>query len=278
MTLTVGKYNTLIVKEIKAAQVKLAALDGEEVSVKKALFREEPALGEHLDLFVYSDNDGKITVSPFQPNALAGEFAYMKVVSETKLGAFMDWGIEKDLLVPFSRQKERMREGMTYLIYVIADEETGRLVGTSKVDEYLQNDVMKLNDGDRVNLLICDTSDIGVNVIVNNKHRGLLYKNEIFKRIKRGDRTKGYIKKVREDGKLDVSLQEQGYDEVFKESLKVLGKLKEEGGFLPLNDKTEAATIYKVLQMSKKTFKKAIGALYKERKISIEDNGIRLSE
>jgi uncharacterized protein len=276
MALSVGKYNTFLIKNISGPAIKLQGVEGEELTVKKAAFREDLAVGDELHLFVYTDNEGGIVASAAEPNAVVGEFAYMKVVSETKLGAFLNWGIEKDLLVPFSRQKERMREGFFYLVYVLLDEQTGRVVGSSKIDEFLQNDEIKVTEGDRVSVLICDHSDLGYNVIVNNIHRGLIYKNEVFKRIKRGDRIKGFIKKVREDGKLDVSLTEQGYDEVFSESMKILNKLKEEGGFLPLNDKTEPEKIYKIMQMSKKTFKKAIGALYKNRKITIDDRGIKL--
>jgi uncharacterized protein len=278
MAIEIGKLNLLTVLDVRAANIVLTCDDGQQVMLKKRELRDVPERGSQMEVFVFTDNEGKIWGTTMRPVAELGQCAYMKVIEETKIGAFLNWGIEKDLFVPFSQQKERMREGFTYLVYILFNEDASRIIGSSKIEQFIQNENLSVKEGKEVNLLICEKSDLGVNVIVEDKHWGLLYKNEIFQKIKKGDRVKGFIKKVREDGKLDVSLQEQGYDEVFSASMKILGKLKEEGPFLPLNDKSEPGQIYNMLEMSKKIFKKAIGALYKDRKITIEDSGIRIAK
>jgi uncharacterized protein len=278
MSIEIGKFNLLTVKEVRSAKVVMASDEGEEVIINKKNLSKEPERGDELNVFVYTDQEGNLTGTTSKPYAEVGEFAFMRVLEETTIGAFMDWGIEKDLYVPFSQQRDKMKQGFNYLIYVHFDEETGRIIGSSKVSQFIDNEAPKLKEGDEVNILICDQTDLGTKVIVENKYWGLLYRNEIFQKLKKGERTRGYIKKIREEGKLDVSLQEQGYDEIFSATLKLLKKLKEEGGFLPLTDKTEPVEIYKSVQMSKKVFKKAVGALYKEKKIALVENGIKLIE
>jgi uncharacterized protein len=276
MPLKIGSLNTLKIKDIWTTLVKLVSEEGEEINLKKNEVEKAVKKGDSIDVFIYPDNDGRLIATTTIPIAMLNEFAFMRVIQETKIGAFLNWGLEKDLLVPFSRQKERMREGSLHLVYVTNDEETDRIVGTTKIESLLNNENLTVKEGEKVDILLCDRSDLGVTVIINNKHWGLLYNNEIFKRINKGEKVKGFVKKIREDGKIDVSLQEQGYDEVLNASKLVFDKLNEEGGFLPVNDKTEPDVIYHLFQMSKKIFKKALGKLYKDRKIEIEDNGIRL--
>ncbi len=278
MSIEIGKFNLLMVKEVKAAKVIMVSDEGEEVPISKKGLLQEPERGDELNIFVFINQEGNLAGTASKPHAEVGEFTYMKVLEETTIGAFLDWGIEKDLYVPFSQQRDKMKQGYNYLVYIYFDEESGKIVGSSKVSQFINNEDLKVKEGSEVNLLICEQTDLGTKVIVNNKHWGLLYRNEIFQKIRKGDRVKGFIKKIREEGKLDVSLQEQGYDEIFSASLKLLKKLKEEGGFLPLTDKTEPQLIYQSLQMSKKVFKKAVGTLYKEKKIELVENGIKLTE
>jgi uncharacterized protein len=278
MALKVGRINKLVVKDVWTTIVKLASEEGEEVKIKNSDLNKNVQKGDAIEVFVYSDTDGSLNATTTRPLAMLGEFAFLRVVQETKIGAFVNWGLEKDLLVPFSRQKERMREGSLHLVFVTEDEDTGRIIGTTKIENLINNENVSLTEGEKVDLLLCDKSDLGVSVIVNNKHWGLLYNNEIFKRINKGEKHQGFVKKIREDGKIDVSLQEQGYDEVRSACNIVIGKLREEGGFMQVTDKTEPEVIYHLFQMSKKIFKKALGALYKERKIELEEKGIKLKQ
>lgn len=275
MSIEIGKYHLLNIRKETGIDF-IFEEEGESIKLPKKDLRNNLKVGDEVNVFIYTDLNGKLVATISKPFAMVGECAYMEVKEESSIGAFMYWGIEKDLLVPFSQQKDTMREGNSYLVYVYIDEQTGRITGTSKLKRYINNEELTVKEGEKVDLLICHNTDLGTQVIVNNKHWGLLYKNEIFQKIKRGDKLKGYIKKIREEGKLDVSLQEQSYDEAISASLKILKRLKEQQGFLPITDKTDPSIIYDELQMSKKTFKKAIGALFKERRIMLEDKGIRL--
>lgn len=275
MPLDLGKLNLLTVAAIEDGVVQLASSDDETISLRKKELKKEVNEGDEVEVFIYSDAKGEPVATLKRPFAQVGEAAYLKVKQESSIGAFLDWGIEKDLFVPFNQQKDKMKEGGVYLVFVFIDDETNRITGSSKVNSFIYNDDLELKEGDAVNILICDETDLGIKVIVENKYWGVLYRNEIFQPIKKGDKTKGFIKKVREDGKLDVTLQEQGYDETFTASLKIQKLLKDAGGFINLTDKSDPEAIYQALQMSKKTFKKAIGLLYKERKITIESNGIK---
>ena len=196
----------------------------------------------------------------------------------TEFGAFMKWGLDKHLLVPFSQQKEKMVKGESYIVYLYHDQMTDRLVGSSKIHPFLETENLTVKEGEEVDLLICNATPIGVNVIINNIHAGLIYQNEIFQNIKRGDRIKGYIKLIREDGKIDVSLQKQGYLNAIPDSAQlILERIKTQEGFLNLTDKSAPNEIYRQLQMSKKAFKKAVGALYKQKLIRLEKDGIYLN-
>ena len=188
----------------------------------------------------------------------------------------MDWGLDKDLLVPYQEQVEAMREGQYYVVYLYLDPKTERLVASSRINSYLDNENLTVNEGDQVELIIWEMTDLGYNVIINQKHKGLLYQNEIFTQIKIGAYHKGYIYKVREDNKIDVRLQKTGYEIVEPSAKKILDILHDQGGFLPLHDKSDPEDIRDRLQMSKKTFKKAVGHLYKEQIIYLTDKGIYL--
>lgn len=235
-------------------------------------------IDDEIDVFVYTDSEDRLIATTLTPAIRLGEFAALQVVSVTKIGAFMDWGLEKDLFVPFREQNRPMRVGRWYVVYLYRDEETDRLVASSKINRFLNDEAgNELQEGQEVDLLVYEPTDLGMNVIINNRYRGLLYANEVFQRVYPGDRLTGYIKRIREDRRIDVSLQQTGYQNIEPNAQRILDVLQERKGFLPLHDGSEPAAIYATLEMSKKTFKKAIGVLYRERKIRLEENGIYLA-
>jgi len=200
----------------------------------------------------------------------------LTVSQVTKFGAFLDWGLEKDLFVPFKEQKLKMREGNSYIVYLYNDEESDRLVASAKIFKYLSNEELTVKEGEQVNLLIAEPTDLGVNVIINNLHRGLIYRNEIFQNLELGDKLKGYIKKVRADNRLDVSLQAQGMQNIEPSAARVLAYLKMNQGYMTLTDKSRPEEIMAKMEMSKKSFKKALGSLYKQKLVRLEKNGTYL--
>ncbi|MCB0519123.1 MAG: GntR family transcriptional regulator [Lewinellaceae bacterium] len=229
-----------------------------------------------LKVFVFKDSEDRITATTMKPKIMLGEFALLQVRDVNNYGAFLDWGMDKDLLVPFKEQPGRMSPGNWYMVHLYLDRETERLVASGRYQKFLQKDNIDLRDGQQVNLLIDDRTDLGVNAIINHRYRGLLYENEIFEKINRGDLKKGYVKKVREDGKVDVTLQPLGYAKVEPNAVRILEQLRANKGFLPLTDKSDPEVIAEMLAMSKKTYKKAVGALYRERLVRLEPDGIYL--
>lgn len=205
------------------------------------------------------------------------EFALLEVKEMTQLGAFLDWGLEKDLMVPFSEQKVNMQTGRWYVVYLDLDEKTDRLYGSAKLDKFLEKENITVKEGDEVDLVVYHHSELGYSAIVNNLHNGLIYDNEVFQRLHVGQKLKGFVKLVRPDNKLDISLQPIGYEKAKEVNTDmILRLLKEDQGFLPFGDKSTPDEIYATFGISKKAFKKAIGALYREKQIVIEEEGIRL--
>lgn len=273
----IGDYNELeIVKEVDFG-VYLDSDDGEILLPTKYL-PENYRLGDVLNVFVYRDSEDRIIATTLKPFAKVGDFAALQVKQTSNYGAFLEWGLEKDLFVPFSNQRNKMEPGQTYVVYVYLDENSDRLVGTAKYDKYLKEDVSGLTEGEEVDLLVSGFSDLGIKVIINNQYGGILYKNEVFKKLNIGDTTKGYIRKIREDQKLDISLQKAGYAEVTDATQIVKQKLQEAGGRLYLSDKSTPEEIYSAVGMSKKTFKKAIGSLYREGYLKIEEDSVSLNQ
>jgi predicted RNA-binding protein (virulence factor B family) len=252
--------------------------EGEEILLPKRFVPGGVQENDELEVFIYHDSDNRLIATTQKPLAAAGEIALMKVVATTKQGAFMDWGLMKDLFVPVSKQESRMYEGEKYLIMVYLDEQTGRVAGTERINRFLSNDELTVKYLDPVDLLIYRETDIGYAVIINNKHIGLLHYNEVFRELNIGDKEKGFIKKIREDNKIDVSLGERGYKKVETETEKILRLLKENNGYLPYHDKSDPDEIYEFFGMSKKTFKMSTGALYKQRLIEFTSSGIKLIE
>lgn len=235
------------------------------------------AVGQEIEVFIYTDSEDRPIATTLTPHIMRDEFAPLPVVSVTNIGAFLDWGLEKDLLVPYREQSRPMEVGKWYVVYLYLDEETGRLVGSSKISRFLDmTEPGDLVEGDEVDLLVYETTDLGFNVIINDQYQGLLYRNEVFRPVVPGDRMPGYIKRVRDDHRIDVSLQLSGFQNVEPNAQRILDALKANKGFLPLTDHSDPQTIHEALEMSKKTFKKAIGVLYKERKIVLQPDGIAL--
>lgn len=274
----IGKYNTLkIVKDLDFG----VYLDGGnelEILLPARYVPKNVKPGDEVEVFIYHDNEGRIIATTAKPLAVVGEFKLMEVKSVNNIGAFLEWGLMKDLLVPFKEQKMPMREGKWYLVYVHQDHVTQRIVASARIDKYLDNVVPDYTPNQEVDLLVADETDIGYKVIINNLHWGLLYHNEVFRRLEKGEELKGYIKEVREDEKIDVSLTPLGYQKVEGIAGTILESLKAQGGFIAVHDKSEPDVIYSLFRCSKKAFKQAIGALYKQHYIILEEGGIRLAE
>lgn len=273
-----GKMNKLEVFRESPHGMYLMDDEGEEVLLPNKYVPTDVQIDDDIEVFVYLDSEERPVATTLTPKVMLHGFAALKVSDVSHVGAFMDWGLEKHLFVPFREQKGRMKVGEKHMIYMYLDEETDRLVGTSKYKKYLSNETLSVKEGQEVELLIGETTPLGHTAIVNQKHIGLIYKNEVFRKLAMGTTTKGFIKKIREDNKIDLSLQAIGYARVEPNAEKILEKLKWNNGYIRLNDKSEPAEIMEVFQMSKKTFKKAVGALYKQRLIVIENHGIRLVE
>lgn len=277
--INIGKHTTLdVVKEVDFG----VYLDGGpfgEILLPAKYVPEGTVPGDELRVFIYSDSEDRIIATTDEPKATAGKFAMMEVRQVNEYGAFLDWGIEgKDLMVPFREQRERMEEGKSYLVYVYLDERTDRIVASSKLNKFLELKGGDYEPNQEVQIIVADATDLGYRVIIDGQFWGMLYKNEIFKSIQPGDQIKAYIKNVREDGRIDVSLQLQGVQVAIDHgSAQVLSAIKNNNGFLPLTDKSAPDLIYQKLGMSKKAFKRAVGSLYKQRLISLEKGGLRLA-
>jgi uncharacterized protein len=273
--MNIGQYNTLIID--RETKVGLFLTDGkDDVLLPNKYIPNEYEIGEELIVFVYLDQEERPVATTLVPYILLNEFGWLRVNYVNQVGAFLDWGLEKDLFVPFKEQARPMEQGKRYLVYMYMDEKTNRLVASSKTNQFLNNEEITLEKNEEVDLIISHITDIGINVIINEKHKGLVYKDEAFVEVKTGQRCKGFIKTIRPDGKIDVSFQKLGYENIEPNAEKIISELRASRGFLRLNDNSDPEDIKTVLQMSKKTFKKAIGLLYKEKQIEIKEDGIYL--
>lgn len=274
----IGKYNTLKVVKSVSFGVYLDGGEGLEILLPLRYVPMDTKPGDEIEVFIYHDNEGRLIATTARPYATVGEFQFMEVKDVNDAGAFLDWGIMKDLLVPFREQRIPMKEGKWYLVYVRLDPVTKRIMASSRVDKFLDNTPPLYEYNEEVNLLVTDQTDLGYKVIINNQHWGLLYYDEVFQRLERGERLKGYIKEVREDDKIDVSLSPLGYQKVEGIADTVLKTLRQKGGYIAVHDKSDPDLIYSLFHCSKKAFKQAIGSLYKQRLIKLEDKGIRLCD
>lgn len=274
----IGKYNTLTI--LRSTNVGLFLGiddDSEAVLLPNKYVPRQFEIGDEIAVFIYLDHEERPVATTLEPYILLNEFALLRVNYTNKFGAFMDWGLEKDLFVPFKEQARPMEKGKRYLVFMYMDEKTNRLVASSKTNQFLSNENLTVEKGEEVDIIVSHITEIGINVIINEKHKGLIYANENYDdRIRTGDRTTAFIKLIRPDNKIDVSLEKLGYDKIEPNAQKILDELRASRGFLRLNDNSHPEDIKTVLQMSKKTFKKSIGALYKDKLIEIKDDGIYL--
>jgi predicted RNA-binding protein (virulence factor B family) len=254
-------------------------LDGGDLGELLLSLKELPEAyqtASKVEVFVYPDTADSLAVTIEKPLAEAGQFALLKVVSINAYGAFLDWGMERDLLVSFKDQHEAMLEGHSYIVYLYFDGEANRITATSKIERHLDEIPPPFSEGEQVELLIANRTDLGMNAIINNTHWGVLYADEIFDQVRYGQKTTGYIKKVREDDKIDLYLHKPGYGAVDGLSQKVLDYLKAHEGFMDITDKSSPEVIYNRFGVSKKKFKMALGSLYKKRLVRLEKEGVFL--
>ena len=270
-----GKVNKLKIARVEDQGYYLIDDKGEEVLLSAESIDGSHKEGEEIEVFIYKDKS--LIVSSKLPYVQMEQFENLKVTQVNELGALVDWGLDKDLLVPFDEQISEMKEGQYYVLFVYEDEETGVLRGSQRVDEFVFFDEVDVKRGDEVDLLLHRESDLGVNVIVNNLYKGLIFNSDLHKKVKMGDRTKGYVKQVREDGKIDLLLEPLGYKEsVVSNTQTVINVLKAHKNFIPLTDKSDPNDVKRILGLSKKAFKRAVGHLYKQKLIDIRQDGIYL--
>ena len=273
--IAIGQYNDLRI--INKTETGLILTDGDkEVLLPYTLAPATSEPGENINVFVYIHKDGSIIATTKRPLACVGDFAYLTVVDDGEDGVFMDLGIGKDVYVPEKEQKRPMFKGDRHVVYVFLDGSNDRMVASSRLTNFVEEEEVDLDEGDEVSLLIVDRSDLGYNAIVDNKYIGLLYTNELFDELHPGEIRKGWIKKVRVDGKIDLSLQPMGYSHILDNKNVVLEALKADGGAMNLGDKSSPDDIYSRFKLSKNAFKKIIGGLYKDRLITISDHEIKL--
>jgi predicted RNA-binding protein (virulence factor B family) len=275
--LDIGQFNRLKVIETGTHG---AILDGGHRGRLLLPQRQCPAAlvpGDDLEVFIYLDAEGDPVPTTRRPAAELGQVAWLEVVDVTSLGAFVDWGLPKDLFIPFAEQQHTLSKGRRTLVRVYQDNQ-GRLAGSTRIDHWIKDDSQGLKQGQKVSLVIADKTELGFKAVINHEYWGLLYGNELYRRIRKGQVVDGYIKRIREDGKVDLSLNQPGFSKDKMESVTqaILASLEENDGFLALTDKSPPPKIYAAFGVSKKVFKQAVGALYKQRRIALENAGIRL--
>ena len=273
-----GDYNILtVVKEVDFG-LYLDGGDEGEILLPRRYVPEGACPGDTMEVFIYLDNEERLVATTEIPRAKVGDFAYLEVAWVNQHGAFLDWGLMKDLFCPFREQKMRMEKGKRYIVHVHIDEESYRIMASAKVERYLSKDRPEYASGDEVNILIWQKTDLGFKAIIDNKYSGLLYENEIFSTLQTGMEMKAFVKQVREDGKVDLILQKPGFEKIDDFSKTLLNYIRENDGRIRLNDKSPAEDIYATFGVSKKTFKKGVGDLYKKHLITLHEDGITLAD
>ncbi len=272
-----GDYNRMTVVKKVDFGLYLDGGQAGEILLPTRYIPEGTEIGDELNVFIYLDQDERIIATTEQPLAKAGDFAYLEVKWVNEYGAFLDWGLMKDLFCPFREQKRKMEIGESYIVHVHIDEESYRMAASAKVEHYLSNEGCTLQSGDEVDLLVWQKTELGFKVIINNHHFGLVYQDQVFASLHTGDRVKGYIQTVRPDGKIDVALQKSGRQHTLDFSDTLLDYIRAHGGYCQFNDKSNAEDIYREFNVSKKVFKKAVGDIYKRRLITIADDGLHLA-
>jgi predicted RNA-binding protein (virulence factor B family) len=271
----IGEYNDLeIVKKVDFGVY--LGVDDLEILLPTKWVPLDAKIGDTITVFIIRDSDDRLLATTVKPFATANTFAFLEVKQVNNIGAFMDWGMDKDLLVPFREQANQMEEGKSYVVFVYEDELSNRLIASSKLSRFIEREEIDIQTGDVVDLLVYSKTNLGYNAIVNNLYSGLIYANEIFENIRIGDQLKGYVKTIRDDLKIDISLQKVGFELMDDAKWKILNLLKNESGFLALHDNSTPEEVKAKLQMSKKAFKKAIGSLYKDKLVTLTDKGVQL--
>ncbi len=269
-----GKINTLTMLRETGVGLYLGDDDKNEVLLPTSFVKATYKVNDKINAFVYRDNDDRLIATALKPVAEIYHFANLRVSEIAGIGAFLDWGLEKDLFVPFNEQKNKMEKDVFYVVYIHLDELTQRIVASSKISKFISNEHITVKVGDEVDLIVFEESPLGFSCIINGMHKGLLYRNDIYKKIQLGDKVKGYIKTIREDNLIDISLQKLGFKNILSSTDIILEYLAENDGFLALTDKSSPDEIADKFSMSKATFKKSIGVLYRQRKVTIEDDGV----
>ena len=273
----IGEYNDL--KVIRVVDFGVYLDDEKEgILLPKRFVPEGLQTGDNVRVFIYHDSEDRMIATTLEPKGVVGDIVKLRVVDVTQQGAFLDWGLMKDIFVPKSQQMLRMIPGGEYLVKIYIDERTGRVAATEKIDQFLSNDIITVKEMEMVDLVVYRRTDIGYLVIINNQHTGVLHFNEVFRDIETGDKFKGFIKKITPENKIDVVVGRPGYQKVEDETEKIIRLLQENNGYLPYHDKSDPDDIYSFFGMSKKTFKMTTGNLYKQRKIVFTKTGIKLSE
>jgi predicted RNA-binding protein (virulence factor B family) len=272
-----GKTNKLRAARTTTFGYFLEDKDGNEVLLPNAYVPDTLNVNDEIEVFVYRDNEERLISTTLRPKLELEEFAFLEVKQVNKAGAFADWGLVKQLMVPFSEQMVKMEEGKSYVMYLHLDEETDRLIGSAKIHDFLFFEDITVEEGEEVDLLFYKQTDLGLNAIVNGMFQGLVFQSDVHKRIKIGDQAKGYVKQVREDGRIDLLLEPMGYRNVIDSTSQlIIDALKKNNGFISLTDKSSPDAIKDQLGLSKKAFKKALGNLYKKKMVSLEKDGTKL--
>ena len=274
----IGRRNKLkVIKEVDAG-VYLSGDAYGQILLPRRHVPPDAELGRELDVFVYWDSENRLAAPTETPLAMVGEFAWLKVLSIDNVGAFLDWGLAKDLLLPYSEHKYQPEVGKRVMVYLFLDDQTERIAATTRIEKFLSEEATNFTEGQEVSLLITDNTELGYKAIVDNSHWGILYSNELFETLSKGQHLRGYIKKIRADKKIDLTLYQQGHEKIAELSEQIVRKLIEHDGVLMLTDKSPPESIYSIFKVSKKAYKKAVGILYKQRRIVIEPRCIRLVE
>lgn len=271
----IGRFNRLSVQTKSDFGVYLN-LEDDRVLLPNKYVPQGLSVGDSLDVFVYTDSEDRLVATTLQPAGVVGDFVFLIAKDAAPFGTFMDWGLEKDLLVPRNEQQDRIMPGKKYLVKICQDARTHRVYGTTRIPDNCDKNTRDLKAGQQVDLLVHSITTIGIMAIVDNRYYGMMYLNETYQKVSVGDTCKGYIMRVRDDGKIDLSLKKPGYSSVLKSAEVILYRLNQSGGFIPCHDKSSPEEIRKRFSMSKKEFKRAVGSLYKKRLIELKNNGIGL--
>ena len=276
--IAIGKYNQLKVKKTVDFGVYLDGGDELEILLPTRYVPENTEVDDELEVFIYNDSEDRIIATTERPLAQVGDFAFLKVVGQHQAGAFLDWGLLKDLFVPLSEQAKAMKIGNYYVVYVYLDRITQRIVASSKIEKYLDNEPVDVSEGQEVEITVYDETPMGYKAVVNNKFSAVLYSNEVFINIQLGMKLPAYIKKIREDEKIDLSIHPKGYDAILPLSDKILQYIKQQGGEINITDHSPAEEIYAAFGISKKMYKKALGNLYKQKMIVLNEKNVQLNK